>query len=93
MSHDPEEWGKVWKKTDLLFQKSQEFGEFWPKHSKVSKIRTLIGSYCIKYLMFHVKKFREVIFLDTEEWYKIWRKTNLWFGKYNEKLGKFSPEH
>ena len=26
---------------------------------------------------------------DTEEWCKIWRKTDLWFGKF----GKFSSEH
>ena len=37
MSHDPEDWCKIWRKTDLLFQKWQEFGKFWPDHSKVSK--------------------------------------------------------
>ena len=93
ISHDPEEWCKIWGKTDLLFQKWQKFGEFWPEHSKVSHICTLIGSYCAKYLMFHLKKYRGVIFHDTEEWYKIWRKTDLWFGKWHEEFGKFSPEH
>ena len=29
MSHGPEEWSKIWRKTDLLFQKWQEYGEFW----------------------------------------------------------------
>ena len=24
---------------------------------------------------------------------KIWRKTDLWFGKWHEEFGKFSPEH
>ena len=38
MSHDPEKWCKIWRKTDLLFQKWQECGEFWPEHSKVSKL-------------------------------------------------------
>ena len=46
MSHDPEEWYNIWRKTDFLFQKWQEFGEFWPEHSNVSRICTLIGSYC-----------------------------------------------
>ena len=32
------------------------------------------------------------IFHDTEEWCKIWRKTDFWFGKWQE-YGKFSPEH
>ena len=39
------------------------------------------------------KKYRGVIFHDTEEWCKIWRKTDLWFGKWHEEFGKFSPEH
>ena len=46
------------------------------------------------YIMFELKKYRRVIFHDTEEWFKIWRKTDLWFGKWHEKeFGKFSPEH
>ena len=35
ISHDPEEWCKSWRKIDLLYQKWQEFGGFWPEHSKV----------------------------------------------------------
>ena len=39
-----EKWCKMWKKTDLCFQKRDEwFGKFSPGHSKVSKS----GSYCI----------------------------------------------
>ena len=94
MSHEPEEWCKIWRKTDL-FKKWQQFGEFWPEHSKVSQIWTFIGFCCAKYLMFDWKKYIGVIviFHDTEEWCKIWRKTNLWFGKWHEEFGKFSPEH
>ena len=77
----------------MLFQNRQEFGEFWPEHSKVSKICTFIGSYCAKYLKFDLKKYRGVIFHDNEEWCKIWRKTDLWFGKWNEEYGKSSPEY
>ena len=39
------------------------------------------------------EKYRGVIFHNTEGWCKIWRKTDLWFGKWHEKFGKFSPEH
>ena len=39
------------------------------------------------------KKYRGVIFHDTEEWCKIWRKTDLLLGKWHEEFGKFSPEH
>ena len=32
MSHDAKEWCKIWRKTYFLFQKWQEFGEFWSEH-------------------------------------------------------------
>ena len=65
----------------------------WPKHLKVSNICTLMGSFWTKYIMFELKKYRGVIFHDTEEWCKIWRKTDLWFGKWHWEFGIFSPEH
>ena len=77
MSHDPEDYCKIWRKTDLLFQKWQDFGEFWPEHLKVSKMCASIGSNCAKYLIFDLKKYRQVIFHDTEEWYKMWNKNRL----------------
>ena len=45
--------------------------------------------------VFHVwpKKYRGVIFHDTEGWCEIWRNTGLWFGKWHEEFGKLSPEH
>ena len=42
--------------------------------------------------MFDLKIYRGVIFHDTEEWCEIWRKTDLWFGKWHEEFCKFSPE-
>ena len=74
-------------------QKSQESGEIWPKHLKVSKICTFICSHCAKYLMFDLEKYRGVIFHDTKGWCKTWRKTDLRFGKQYEEYEKFSPEH
>ena len=95
ISPDPEDWCKIWKKTDLLFQKWQEFGEIWPKHSKVSKPCTFICSYCEKYLMSDLRKYREVIFYDIEGWCRIWRafspeplkisKFGLWWDPFNTK--------
>ena len=69
-----------------------EFGKFWPKYSTVSKICTLIGFYCANCL-FDIKKCKGVIFHDTEEWCKSWRKTDMWFAKWHEEFGKFLPEH
>ena len=45
------------------------------------------------YITFDLKKYMGVIFRDTEEWCKIWRKTDLKFRKWHEEYGKFSPEH
>ena len=71
----------------------KEFDKFWPEHSKVSKIFTLMGSFWAKYVLFELKKYREVIFHDIEEWCKIWRKTDLLLGKLHEEFCNFSPEH
>ena len=43
--------------------------------------------------MFDIKKYRGVIFHNTEESCKIWRKTDLRFGKWYEEFGKCSSEH
>ena len=51
----------------------KEFDKFWPEQSKVSKIFTLIRSFWAKYKLFELKKYRGIIFHETEEGYKIWR--------------------
>ena len=61
--------------------------------SKIKKNFVLIGSLWPKYILFELQKYRGVIFHDTEEICKFWRKTDLWFEKRLEKFGKFSPEH
>ena len=53
----------------------------------------MIGFFWEKYILFELKKYRGVLFHNIEEWCKIWRKTDLWFEKWHEKFGKFSPEH
>ena len=37
-----------------------------------SEIFTSMGSFCRKYIKFELKKYRGVIFHDTEQWCKIW---------------------
>ena len=76
-----------------VIQNWQEFGEFWSEHYKVSKICTLIAPFRAKYIIFDLKKYRGIIFHDTEESCKILRKTRLWFGKWHQDFGKFSLEH
>ena len=91
LCHDNEEWCKIWRGIDLSFQNwHEEFDKFWPNHSKFSKICTLVGSFWTKYIIFELKKYREVLFDGTEDWCKIWRKTDLYFLKWHEDFGKFS---
>ena len=56
------------------------------------KSYTLIGPFCAKYITFDLKKYRVVFFDDTGKSCKIWRKTDLWLGKWHEEFGKFSPK-
>ena len=52
-----------------------------------------MGTFWTKYIMFELKKYRVVMFYYTEDWCKIWRKTDMWFGKWHDEFGKFLPEH
>ena len=92
--HETEEGYKIWRGIDLSFQDChKQFDKFWPEHSKVSKIFTLIVSFRAKYILFELKKFRGVIFHETEEGYKIWRGINLSFKNLHKEFVNFWPEH
>ena len=70
--HETEEGYKIWRGIDLSFQNwHKEFDKFWPEHLKVSKIFTLIGFFWARYILFGIKKYRGVIFPETEMGYKI----------------------
>ena len=80
MCHGNEEWCEIWRGIDLLVQNwFEEFDEFWPEHSKISKVCPLMGCFWPKYIMLELKKYRRVMFDGTEYWCKIWRKTDLCF--------------
>ena len=81
--HDNKNWCKIWRGIDLSIQNShEEFEEFWPKHSKISKICIWMGCFWPKYIMFVLNKYRVVIFARTEYWWKIGRKSDLCFQKW-----------
>ena len=42
--HETEEGYKIWKGIDSFQNWHNEFDKFWPEHSKVTKIFTLMGS-------------------------------------------------
>ena len=51
---------------------------------------TSMGYFCPKYMRFELKKYRGVIFHDTEQWCKICKTVILWFQKWHEELGELS---
>ena len=60
---------------------------FQPTTQK-SKNFTLMGSFCPKYLRFELKKYRGVIFHDTEQWCKIWINPDLVVSKIAWEIGR-----
>ena len=62
---------------------------FDPSTRKSQKI-ILMGFFWPKNIMLELKKYRGVLFDRTEDWCKIWRKTDLCFQKWHEELSKFS---
>ena len=94
MCHDNEEWCKIWRGIDLPFQNWHgEFDKFWLEHLEVSKMFTLMCSFWAEYILFELKKYRGVIFHDTEEWYKIWRGIDMSFQNWHGEFDKFWPKH
>ena len=57
---------------------------------KSQKNFALMSYFWPKYIMFELKKYRRVMFDDTEHWWKIWKKTDLCFQKWYEEFSKFS---
>ena len=52
-----------------------------------------MGSFWAKHILFELKEYREVIFLENKKGYKIWRRIGLSFQNWHEEFDKFWPEH
>ena len=92
--HETEEGYKIWIRIDSLFQNwHKEFDKLWCKRSKVSKIFVLMGSFWAKYTLLELKKHRRIIFHETEEGYKTWRRIDLSFKNWHKRFDKFWPQH
>ena len=92
--HETEEGYKIWRGINVSFKTwHEEFDKFWPEHPKVSKIFTSVGSSWAKYILLELKKYKGVIFHETEGGYKIWRGIDLSFKNWHKKFDKFRPDH
>ena len=81
------------KKNQFVLSKMTRIWWILIRALKISKICTSISPFHAKYRTFNLEMYRVVIFHDTEESCKIWRKIDLWFGKWHEEYDKISPEH
>ena len=94
MSYVSWKWRKMQnlKRNWLVQNWHEEFNKFWPEHSKISKICTLMGRFWPKYIMLQLKKYRGVILMAFKIDKKISKKTALLFQKW-QKFGEFWSEH
>ena len=58
-----------------------------------NKVHNVWAKKITKYIMFELKKYREVLLDGTKYWCNIWRKPDLCFQKWHEEFSHFSPEH
>ena len=80
---DNEEWCKNWRGIDLSVQNwHEEFDEFWPEPLKISKNLHFNGLLLTKVYIVSAKKYWGVMFDGTEYWFKIWRKNDFCFQKW-----------
>ena len=84
----PKLW-KIWRELIFCFKNDKNLVNF-DLSTKNSKKFALWFLLC---KVFWPKKIQRSIFHDIEESCKIWRKTDLWFGKWHEEFGKFSSEN
>ena len=78
-------WFQIWHLTNLV--------NFHPTTRK-SENFTPMGYFCPKYVRFELKKYRGVIFHDTEQWCKIWKTLTFWFKNGMRNWGDLSSlEH
>ena len=86
-----------WRLTENLKKKwflvSNMTRIWWVLIQTFKKLKNLHFDWFLLCKVFDLKKYRGVIFHDTEEWCKLCWKTDLCFQKWHEESGKFSPEH
>ena len=88
--HDTEQWCKIGINPDLVVSKmARGIGWTFIRAPKSQKNCTLMGFFCQKHLVFQLEYFRGIMSHDTEEWWKVWRKTEFWFQKWLKEFGEF----
>ena len=86
--HDTEQWCKFWINPDLVVSK-MAWGIGWTLIRSLKSLKncTLMSSFCPKHIIFQLEKFRGIMCHDTEGWWKMYRKTDLWIEKWHKEFG------
>ena len=88
MNHDNEEWYKIWRGIDLSFQNLT----IWRISTRALKsLKNLHFNGLLLNKVYNVwaKKAQRSMIHDTEEWCKIWRKTDFLLGNDMRNLANF----
>ena len=87
------EWCNIWRETYFFVSKMTRI--WWLLIWALKSLKNLHFDWSLLCKVYNVwpKKVQRSIFHDTEESCKIWRKTDLWFGKWHKEFSKFSSEH
>ena len=80
------------KKNWLVVSNIYDMSYLANSHPTIQKSKnfTPMGYLCPKYMRSELKKYRGVIFHDTEQWCKIWKIMTLWFQKWHHDLDELS---
>ena len=84
---------KIWRGINWLIVSNLAWGiwRFLTLALKSLKDFHFNGLLLNKVYNFWAKKVQRIMSHDTVEWCNIWRKTDLWFGKWHEKFSEFLP--
>ena len=85
ISHDTEQWCETWINHDLVVSK-MTWGIGWTfvRGLKNMKNCTLMASFCPKHIMLRLENYIGIMYHDTEQWCKNWRKTDSWLEKWHD---------
>ena len=87
-------WYKIWRKTDLCFQKcTWGIWQIFTRALESLQIGTLMTYFCLKVQMYEFKNCRGVMCHGNDKWCKICRGTDLPVENWHEEFDKFWPEH
>ena len=85
--YDTEQWCKMWISPYLMFSKmAWGIGLTFIRALKSLKNYTLMRYFCLK-CMFQLENFIGILCRETEQWCKIYRKTDSWLAKWHKEFG------